>query len=84
MTFSQQLRSIENQLREVNQPAQVEILMKQIEYVMNNRYGDKPEDKNKDMIVENRNKLRLLLDLIIKHRRFAQKKSILEEYRTKL
>jgi|GEM_PF-3536412 len=84
LSFAQQLKFLEDKVPEIYQSAQVEIFMKELKYVFDNRYGNKPEDKNTDAIENNKARLSRLLDFVGQNRRFVQRRSILNEFKSRL
>lgn len=81
MTFSNQLKTLEETVPTITQAAHVESFMRQLTYVFERRYGVKPEDKNSDVMVANKARLLRLIDWILKNSRFNSKKSVLNDYR---
>jgi hypothetical protein len=76
LTFAQQMRSLEGDI----QSGDLEIFMKRLSSSFKNRYGNRPEDKDVNVIATNKARLKRLVDFILPRARFKAKKEIIKDY----
>ena len=81
MTFAKQLQALEDSVPNASAAAQVDAVMRKVEYVVKNRYGTKPEDKDPSVISGNKARLLRFIDWVLKNTRFASRKTVLTGYR---
>jgi len=80
MTFAAQLQVLENAVRSLSQKAQVDPIMRMLDYAVTNRYGKLSVDMNRDIKAANRVKLLQIIEWIKKNNFFASKVNLLKEY----
>lgn len=80
MTFAAQIDKIFKLVPLASQPAQIESVMRRLDYAVSRRYGNQDDDKAPGKIVENKTNLIKLVDWIMKNKRFGTKISKLSEY----
>jgi len=76
LTFAQQMKLLEESI----QSGQVEVFMKRLASSFSNRYGNRPEDKDVNVIANNKARLKRLVDFILPRPRFSSKRVILKGY----